>query len=287
MINANSIKKRLKNIAVKQNKQFDYLLMLYMVERFLYRISVSDYSDLFILKGGLLLYTILEDKGRVTKDIDFLALNKNNSQDEIVKVFNDLCMIECDDALIFDSESIGAQIIREGAAYEGIRVKLTAYLDNSRKVLQFDIGFGDVVVPHPVVLEYPVLLDMARPKLKVYSLESIIAEKFEAMIYLADINSRMKDFYDIYYILGKFNISNARLYQAIKETFKRRKTPMMETPVVLSGDHKFIDNKQIQWNAFLKRIQSEMDVEFSDIIERIIEILGPIYKKIYDENHID
>lgn len=196
-------KARLKNLAIKEGKQFDYYIMLYFIERLLFRLSISDYSDTFVLKGGLLLYTILDENARATKDIDMLAKDTANQLDSIKMVFSEICIITVDDGVNFDSDSIEVDRIKEDADYEGVRVKILAKLDNTKKILQLDIGFGDVIVPGAKEIEYPSLLEMEKPKIKAYSLESVIAEKFEAMVFLGDFNSRMKDFYDIYSICKK------------------------------------------------------------------------------------
>jgi len=201
---AASIRARLKNIADKEHKQFDFILMLYFIERLLYRLSISRYSDMFILKGGLLLYTILDEKARPTKDIDMLARELASNLDALKEVFTEIASISIDDEVIYDTNSITTERIKEDADYEGVRIKLTAHMQNMRKILQFDIGFGDVIVPKPQSMEYPTLLDMDRPVLKAYSKESIISEKLEAMLYLAEANSRMKDFYDIYNLCNNF-----------------------------------------------------------------------------------
>ena len=284
MSKADSIKGRIKNIAAAENKPYDYLLMLYMTERLLYRISLSRYKDSLILKGGLLLYTILDDKARVTKDIDLLAKGMTNDLDAISDVFKEICSINIDDSILFDINTIKAERIKEDADYEGVRIKMTAYIDRSRKVLQFDIGFGDIVIPKPVDMEYPSLLDMERPKLKAYSIESVIAEKFEAMIYLADTNSRMKDYYDIYTLSQKFNFEGKVLYRAIKETFKRRHTPLPEIPVVFTESFGKSEQKATQWNAFKRRINSDLDVSFNEIIKSLTIFLQPIYMAILKDS---
>lgn len=249
MSKSDSIKSKLKNLAVKENKQFDYLLMLYFIERLLYRLSISKYKNTFVLKGGLLLYTILDDKARATKDIDMLARQIKNTLDEIGNTFKEVCSIEADDAVVFDTSSITVERIKEDAAYEGVRVKVVAFLDKSKKVLQIDIGFGDVIIPNEIEMEYPSLLDMEKPKIKAYSLESVIAEKFEAMIYLAELNSRMKDFYDIYSLCSKYDFDGKVLLDAVRSTFENRGTLLFETPTVFKDEFILSEEKQKQWSA--------------------------------------
>lgn len=166
MSKADSIKARLKSFAITEKKQFDYLLMLYFIERILYRISVSKYKDVFVLKGGLLLYTILDDKARITKDIDLLARELASTLDGLQRIFKEVCSIEADDAVHFDTETIRAERIKEDADYEGVRIKVTAFLDKSKKTLQFDIGFGDVIVPKRLKWSIPPFLIWTLPKSK-------------------------------------------------------------------------------------------------------------------------
>lgn len=283
MSKADSIKARLKNLAITEKKQFDYLLMLYFIERLLYRISVSRYRNGFILKGGLLLYTILEDKARATKDIDLLGRDMASTLDGLKNTFNEICSIIADDAVRFDTASINAERIKEDADYEGVRIKVTAYLDNSKKVLQFDIGFGDVIVPKAVDMNYPSLLNMENPKIKAYSMESVIAEKFEAMLYLAETNSRMKDFYDICSLCKAFNFEGRVLYEAVDQTIQRRTTPLSKTPTVFSKDFSTLKDKQIQWNAFKRRIAAKTEESFEEIMGLIKIFLFPIYECIIGE----
>lgn len=277
MSKADSIKAKLKNLAIKENKQFDYLLMLYFIERLLYRLSISKYSNSFVLKGGLLLYTILDEKARATKDVDFLARQIENTLEKIKEVFINICEIETDDAVILDTSTIEVQRIKEDADYEGVRVKVIAKLDNSKKVLQFDIGFGDVIIPSATQMEYPSLLDMDKPIIKAYSLESVIAEKFEAMIYLAEVNSRMKDFYDIYSICKRFDFDGRILFDAVKSTFERRSTPLAANPTVFTEGFVRSKEKRVQWLSFKSRINTKIDVEFDEVIVILEKFLKPIY----------
>lgn len=280
MINADSIKSKLRNLAAKENKPFDYLLMHYFIERLLYRLSISDYADNFILKGGLLLYAMLFGDARATRDVDFLAKRIENTPEELIDIFGKICVIEVDDAVTFDFSTISAQRIKEDADYEGVRIKLTGYLDKSRQVLQFDIGYGDVVVPGPLEVDYPSLLDMECPRLKAYSRESIIAEKFEAMLALAEVNSRMKDFYDIYVLSRAYDFEGYTLYEAIRQTLVRRGTPLERVPTIFSDTFAHDKEKQTQWNAFQKRIQVAQNLSFQDTLVRIKMFLSPIYESI-------
>jgi len=278
--NAASVRARLKNIADKERKPFDFILMLYLVERLLFRLSVSRYSGQFVLKGGLLLYLIMNEKARATKDIDLLAREIAGNLNMLKEIFANISAISTDDAATYDPESITAERIKEDADYEGVRIKLTAYLGNVRKSLQFDIGFGDVVVPRPETLEYPTLLDMDNPVIMAYSKESVIAEKFEAMLYLAELNSRMKDFYDIYSLCTSFDFDGRVLYEAILQTITRRGTHTPKEPTVFDKSFATNKDKAIQWGAFKRRTSVGENLNFTDVVCMIKVFLKPIYESI-------
>jgi predicted nucleotidyltransferase component of viral defense system len=280
MINSDSVKSRLRKIAVAENKPFDYLMMHYFVERLLYRLSMSDYADNFILKGGMLLYVILENDARATRDVDLLGKRLSNASEELINVFRTICAVESDDAVRFDRDSVIAERIKEGADYEGVRIKLSGYLDKSHHTLQLDIGFGDVIVPGPIVMEYPTILDMERPQIHAYSHESIIAEKFDAMISLAEANSRMKDFYDVYMLSRMFEFEGSVLYEAIRQTFRRRATPLPADPIVFSDYFADKKDKQIQWQAFQKRIRVSENLSLSEVLDHIRVFLQPVYSAV-------
>jgi predicted nucleotidyltransferase component of viral defense system len=286
-ISADSIKARLKKEADSCGKDFDFLLMHYFIERLLYRLSISSYADKFILKGGLLLYTILGNQARATRDIDFLAKGIKNTPDELIKVFTEIISIPANDAVSFDNGKITVERIKEDAEYQGIRIKLTAYLDRSHHVLQFDIGFDDIVIPQPVDMVYPTLLDMEPPCLKAYSLESVIAEKFHAIVYLADLNSRMKDFYDIYELSRRCEFDGASLSEAIAQTFKRRKTELSQFPTVFADEFPLLSNKQVQWQAFQRRTGIDnVPTDFTVIVAVIKKFLLPVYEALCSQKRL-
>ena len=278
--NAASIKARLKNIADSEHKPFDFILMLYLVERLLFRLSISSYKDKFVLKGGLLLYLIMNEKARATKDIDLLATEVVSNLDIFRDIFADISVISSDDAVLYDTGSINVERIKEDTKYEGVRIKIIARLGNMRKSLQFDIGFGDVIVPKPDTLEYPTLLDMDSPIIKAYSKESVIAEKFEAMLFLAELNSRMKDFYDIYNLCTSFDFEGKVLYEAILQTVIRRGTNTPVEPTVFDKNFADSKDKATQWHAFKRRTSVGGDLKFSEVVNKISVFLLPIYKYI-------
>lgn len=279
-MNPASIKEKLKNVAKREGKPFDYLLTLYLIERFLYRLSISRYADKFVLKGGVLLYTILDEKARATKDVDMLARELNNSLEDFSDILREICMMESDDALFFDVETLSTERIKEDAAYGGVRVKISAFLDRTKKVLQMDIGFGDIVVPGAVRMEYPSLLEMEQPVIQAYSIESVIAEKFEAMIFLAEFNSRMKDFYDICSLANLYDFEGAMLQSAITSTFMQRKTKVLVEPAIFTEEYKVSEEKNRQWDAFKRRIASTNEWSFEDVIGILVTFLQPIYDAV-------
>ena len=276
-MNAASLKAKLRNLAVKEQKPYDYIQMHYMIERLLYRVSVSEYSRDFILKGGLLLHVIFEDKARATRDIDFLARHMSNDLEHIKHVFDDICVIPCDDAVTFDASSLTVEPILKEANYSGVHVKVWGYIERSRNLIEFDIGFGDIVVPKPEEMVYPSLLGLDETKILAYSKESIIAEKFQAMVYLAEANSRMKDFYDIYMLSTSFEFDGMNLSEAVYETFTRRATPLPQIPAIFTDTFMNISDKQVQWNAFSKRIHVD-NLSFVDVTSHNRKFLVPLYE---------
>lgn len=285
---AASTRAKLMNIARAEGIDFDALLLRYFQERFLYRLSISRFSDHFVLKGGLLLIYLKMPAVRPTKDIDFLAEQVKNDPADIEHIFRNIARVACDDGIKFNSSSITTERIKEDADYEGIRLKIEATLGQARKRLQMDIGFGDIIIPEAKVIEFPTLLEENPPRVKVYSIESIISEKFEAMIKLAMANSRMKDFYDIYYLSLSHNFQGNRLKKAVETTFQKRKTPIPDNPLVFQVE--FYENKerQKQWIAFLRKLRlHDINQEFSEIMKRIINFLEPVVISIRGRTRIN
>ena len=277
-----SVKARLKNIAKEYKKTFNLILQLYMQERLLYRLSVSEYKDNFILKGGLFLFSMTGFTGRPTRDIDFLAYQISNDMESIKEIFKNICKIEYNDSVVFDSNSVLVEEIRKEAEYKGVRVKLTGYLGKAKEMLWVDIGFNDIVVPEVIIANYPVLLDMDYPKIKMYSFESVVAEKFEAIGSLRELNSRMKDFYDIFILLSEKKFNRDILQNAIVETFRRRGTDILKFDQVFKKEFIEDNNRINQWKLFLKKI-GHQNIEFEYVMDVIKKSLLPIYNNIKKE----
>ncbi len=282
---AASVAERLKNVSKQNGKAFDLLLLLYFQERFLYRLSISDYREKYLLKGGLFLFSLTQFKARPTKDIDFLAKQISNDLQYIKNSFKTICslLIE-EDGVSFDAKDVTAKRIKEDADYEGVRIKIPASLGRMKKVLQLDIGFGDVIVPKPQEIQYPVLLNMEQPYILVYSTESVISEKFEAMISLSVANSRMKDFYDIYTLLTTENFDGHILFEAVLETFQRRGTQLEREHPLFLQEFAADKTRVQQWRAFLRRIGADPFLEFSFVMSCICEFLYPIYQAVIMED---
>ena len=274
---AASVRARLLNIAKSSNRDFDAVLLQYMQEHFLYRLSQSDYRQCLILKGALLFLAYDISLLRPTRDIDFLGSAASNDPGAMGRIIADIARIDLNDGVKFLAETVNAERIAEDAAYEGVRVRLVARLEAVKKVLQLDIGFGDIIVPGPVEMDFPVLLDdQPIPSLMVYSRESAIAEKFEALVSLSLLTSRMKDIYDILYLAEREMFTMRTLREAIMTTFARRSTELEDRSVLFSKG--FTDNtdKTEQWSAFLRRSRLESSLTIADAMARFNAFIEPV-----------
>jgi hypothetical protein len=272
---AASVRQRLLNRSRADNRAFNELLQYYAMERFLYRLSISDYAQHFILKGALMLRAWNSPQFRPTMDIDMLG-RTGNEEENIISQIRDVLAVDVPaDGLSFDGTSISSERISEDADYEGIRLRFRGFLGTARVNMQVDIGFGDVVYPGPERAELPCMLDSPAPCLVCYSRESTIAEKFEAMIKLGELNSRMKDFYDIWLLSRQFDFKLNKLSEAVRLTFEQRGTKL-EEPIDAFTDA-FITDRQTIWTAFLKRLKQEHIPEnFEDIVAEIRAFMKPV-----------
>jgi len=251
---AASVRNRLLKLARQRGEDFQLILTRYGLERLLYRLGQSEYRDRFILKGAML-FALWDDQAhRPTRDVDFLGFG--DSGEEIIQdVFRTLCNAPVDDdGLVFRADSVRVEPIRDVTEYGGIRVTLVAELAGARIPIQADIGFGDAVTPEPVHVVYPTLLGHPAPYLRAYPRETVIAEKYQALVNLGMANSRMKDFYDLWVMAHRFDFDGAMLSEAVNNTFSRRETPLPEqTPSGLSAEFYGDDQKNRQWDAFLRK----------------------------------
>ncbi|WP_432822708.1 nucleotidyl transferase AbiEii/AbiGii toxin family protein [Trichloromonas sp.] len=272
---ASSVRHRLLSRARIDQRPFNELLQYYAMERFLYRLSQSVHADRFILKGALMLRAWRSPGVRPTMDIDFLG-RTSNEEGIIAAQFRDIIAVAvAPDGLVFDPASLQTERITEDADYEGIRVRFRGTLDSARIHMQIDIGFGDVVFPGPEMSDLPTLLDSPGPRLLCYSRESAIAEKFEAMVKLGELNSRMKDFYDIWLLSRQFDFSGDNMAEAIRLTFERRETAL--PGIVTAFRDEFVMMKQIQWTAFHRRLrQAHIPENFADVVHAIKDFIEPL-----------
>jgi hypothetical protein len=285
---AASVRQRLLNVAHERNESFDLTLTKFGLERLLYRISQSRHRNKLILKGALLFELWTQQRYRPTRDADFLARG-DNSPEAVVALFKEICSIEvADDGVRFDLDTVKAEQIIEDADYEGIRVTFLAYLEGARIPIQVDLGFGDVVTPAAIETEIRPLLDLPAPKLLTYPRETMIAEKFEAFVSLGMANSRMKDLHDIASLCRQFAFDGAILAEAIRQTFKTRRTDLAGKPVVFTAE--FFDDvaKKRQWAAFVNRNRGFVKEQSLEVVCREIEsFLLPIVQALASNKHFE
>lgn len=278
---AASVHQRLLNIARETGRPFGELLQYYAMERFLYRLSRFPHAKKFLLKGALMLTAWKSPVSRPTKDIDLLGRIENNI-DSIVTITRNICLQKVEpDGIVFDADSIRAERITEEAEYEGVRVRFKGRLGRAKVAMQLDIGFGDVVVPPGRKIVYPTLLDFPAPRLRSYSRESTIAEKFETMVKLGELNSRMRDFYDIWLLSRQFDFKGQILLSAIERTFSRRGT---ELPLKLDPLVKVLiedEIKETQWQGFIRKSRlGNAPEEFREVVVSIVGFIEPMLEAV-------
>lgn len=279
-----SVRQRLLNKARRSNRPFDELLQYYAMERFLYRFSLSEHRDRFILKGALMLMVWELDPPRTTKDMDLLG-RTDSSVDAIIDLVKDVCRLDAEpDGLEFNAESVVAERIAEQNTYKGVRVLFDGFLGRAKRRMRLDVGFGDAVVPAPVEISYPTLLGLPAPRLRGYTRESSIAEKLETMVKLGEINSRMKDFYDVWMISRSFDFDGVVLFNAVRETFERRGTTVAGSPTALQDTFAKSSEKQTMWKAFVARQElPEAQVSFAPVVSSIREFVGPVLDNVAND----
>lgn len=262
-----SVHQRLINVAHQRKEDPNLIFIRYSMERFLYRLSCSAHCDRFILKGAMLFALWTDQIRRPTRDLDFLGMG-DASDEGLLQAFREVLLTEVEpDGLAFMHEELSITDIREGQEYSGKRLKIPAKLGNTVLKLQIDIGFGDAITPQASKVDYPGLLDLPAPKIRVYPQETVIAEKLEAMVSLGQATSRMKDFYDLWTMSETMTFAGSILVQAITATFQRRRTSIPESiPIALTQAFAKDATKQAQWKGFLKRNGFE-DVDLPQVIE--------------------
>jgi predicted nucleotidyltransferase component of viral defense system len=251
---AASIRARLLALAQSKGQDYQRVLGRYAIERFLYRLGSSTYRDRFAIKGATLFTLWTGDTHRPTKDLDLLGWGSSAIL-EVEETIRAICKVEGDDGILFDGESVEGARIKEEDEYEGVRVKFHAVLAGARIPMQVDIGFGDAVYPEPEFASFPVLLPMEPPVIRAYPREAAIAEKLNAMVVLDIRNSRMKDFYDIWFMANTWTFEMAILRDAIHTSFERRGVGIpQDVPFALTEEFLGDPQKTRQWNAFVSRL---------------------------------
>lgn len=251
---AASVRDRLFNLSKQRKQPFDLILTRYAIERLLYRLTQTNHKDRFALKGAMLMMTWFKDPHRPTRDLDLLGFGDPNPE-AALKIFREVCAVPGDDGIAFDVSGLKVEEMRDDRQYGGVRTKTTAGLKRAKINVAIDIGFGDATEPGLVDVDYPVLLDFPAPHLKTYARETVIAEKFQAMVDLGRANSRMKDFYDIWLLARTYEFKDDALARAIAATFARRKTGIPDAPpdaltAVFAQDPAKIQ----QWNSFVENV---------------------------------
>jgi Nucleotidyl transferase AbiEii toxin, Type IV TA system len=271
---AASVRRRLKNLSVETQRDFGLLLVNYGLERLIWRLSVSPHRDRFVLKGGMLVTVWTANDDRTTRDADFLGFGELD-EGKLRETFADVMAIDGGDGLIFDTERLTASAIRDDQIYGGVRLKTVALLENARIPIIIDIGLGDALTDPDYTIDYPSLLGEPIPKVRAYPPETVIAEKFQAIVMLGVANGRMKDYYDLWALPNALTIEPAALDAAIAATFARRQTaiPSIAPPGLTAA---FSENPQKaeQWMTYAESIGVEA-VTLPEIVSAIWSYLGP------------
>ena len=280
-----SVRARLLARARAEKADYQILLTRYALERLLYRLSVSNHRDRFVLKGAMLFVTWLHDPFRPTRDLDLLGYGANDTE-SIAETFKAICATQVpDDGVLFDVEGLIADPIREELEYGGVRVQTYAVIDGARIPIQIDIGFGDIITPGPVEISYPVLLDSPAPHLRAYPVATVVAEKFNAIVVLGIANSRLKDFYDLWFISRTFEFHGAELSVAVQRTFERRDTPM-PTDVPTGLTRLYAEEWDTRWRAFLRRehmnaVPADLNQALEDLRRFLVPLIAPLSTNSY------
>ena len=253
-----SVRQRLLNLAHASGQPMELLLTRFALERLLYRLSLSPHRERFVLKGAMLLATWFDEPHRATRDVDLLGFG-DAAEDALLGTFREIMAVEVDDGVSFDLKGLRIEAIREEVEYSGSRLRTTAALAGARIPITVDIGFGDAVEPGVEDIDLPVLLDMPSPHLRAYPPETVIAEKFHAMVVLGRANSRMKDYYDVWMLMSTFALDPDRLRKAVVATFARRNTAVPALiPDGLSDAFAADPAKLRQWGAFVSNLAGKL-----------------------------
>lgn len=269
-----SVRQRLLNLSRAGGPPFNILLTRYVLERLLYRLTLTPHASRFILKGAMLVTTWFPDPHRQTRDVDLLGFG-DPDPDAILAAFQEICAIQLDDGVEINAAGLRVNLIREALEYGGLRLRTKATVASARVNIVVDVGFGDATEPGIEDVVLPVLLDQPAPRLLAYARETVIAEKFQAMVVLGLANSRYKDFYDLWVLSRAFTFYDDRLARAIRATFDRRKTEIPASPPdaltqAFAGD----PMKRQQWASYIEDLGSP-NLDLSQVISELATFLMP------------
>lgn len=282
---AASVLTRLKNQSKEEGIPFQMVLQLFAQEEFLRKLSMSEYADNLILKGGMFIYTLTEFDSRPTRDIDFMIRNLQGSLENIEQTMRNICSVDTGNSFI-ELEVLGTEHITVEKKYPGVKTSFLGHIEKVRIPFSIDVGIDDVIVPEPIKRTILTRLpDFDSPEVYTYSLESTIAEKFDAILQRMAGTSRMKDFYDIYYLSGIFDFDGTVLEDAVRSTLQHRNRALPEDAFADIGDFRNNEFLLTQWRAFDPA--KETGLQFSDALDRLIVFLEPIYENILVESGFD
>ena len=280
MTNPSSILAKLKNESVRREISNQQMIVLFLHEEFSRRLGKSNYIDQLILKGGFLLFSLGAGETRTTMDSDYLMKNLSNKKEIIEEIIKEIIKI---DNNVIKFEYIDMEIIAEENDYHGFRIKLIGMIGRTKTPVFIDLGVGDVVVPEPNLITLETIIDgIEKPKIRAYSMETIIAEKLDAVLYLMEASSRMKDFYDIYYLAISKNFIGEILREAIYKTFKNRDHLDLIKNIYEIKRFKEIEKTKNMWNRFIEK-EIKMMVEFDKVIDTILKFILPICEAIEND----
>ena len=272
-----SVRERLLTLARKNEANFESYLVRYAHERLLHRLGQSRHRDSFTLKGAMLQTVWLDGLTRPTRDLDFLAFGDIDAE----AVFREILSIEAGDGVAFDIDSISVRTIQEEKSYGGFRITMGADIVGAAVRIKVDLGFGDAVYPDPIEIEYPVLLDSPKPRIRAYPKEAVVAEKFQAIALLGMKNTRMKDYYDLWAMSQHLEFDVAPLSKSVSATFERRKTPLPDdVPMGLSEAFATDPSVARLWENFNTR--NKLDSQppsFSETTSVLCDFLMPAVRR--------
>ena len=280
---AASVLAKLKNMAKASGISYQQCLQLFFQEEFLRKLARSEYADHFILKGGLFIYTLTDFKSRATVDVDFLMRGLNNDLAHIDKTIADILAVNTgNDFVIFQASKPRPIALQQ--KYHGISAQITGYIKNVRVPFHVDIGVGDVIVPEAERRSIRTQLeDFEKPEILTYSLESTIAEKFDAILQRLELTGRMKDFYDIYYLSRTFDFDGRRLQAAVQKTLQNRGTVCEKDSFMRVAALADAAEMQTKWRYFLKTLGNP-ELPFQEVMKEIQNFLEPVWEAIDSES---